>query len=342
MAKTADTSPVHSRSLRILYLRDYLMSNSDRDHGITVEQIQKHLESNGIPAERKTIYSDLDALKAYGDDIVLHRGKTFDYRISSRFFEDAEINLLVNAVESCKFITRDKSLQLINKLGTLTSVFHSRELKHRLLVDGQIKTQNESVYDTVNAIYECINSKNMLSFKYFRYGRRKQRVYGHNGKKYTVSPLGVYFSDNNYYLLAYSPENKEIRNYRADRIADARIINPPKEYEIPGSIADFDIEKYTREMFSMFGGEPKEVVMQFHEDIASQVVDRFGTDLVFIPEGETDFRVKAKVVPSPTFYSWIASFAGRARILDPPEVVDGYRKMLESVLRSEENDRETE
>lgn len=334
MPQLPDSAPMHARSLRILYLRQQLMAETDRDHGLSLELLQNYLEGMGIPAERKTVYSDIEALQSFGDDILLHRGKIFDYRVLTRDFEDAEISLLVNAVESCKFITRDKSLQLINKLGNLTSSFRARNLRRNTQLDGRVKSQNENIYDTVNALYDSLNTGEMFTFRYFRYGRSKEQIFGHGGLKYRVYPLGVQFSDNNYYLIAYSLADGEIRNYRADRMSDAKSTHFLKKDVIPDEYRSFDIEEYSREMFSMFGGEPAEVTMQFHESLASQVIDRFGSELVFIPEGKEDFKVKTRVVPSPNFFSWIASFSGRAKILNPPGVVSDYREMLSAALEA--------
>lgn len=335
MPKLPDNAPMHSRSLRILYIRKCLTENTDSDHGMSIEDIQKYLSGLGIPAERKTVYADIEALQEFGDDIRLNRGKTYDYRLITREFEDAEISLLVNAVESCRFITRDKSLQLIEKLGSLTSSYRAENLRHGKLVDGRVKSRNEDIYNTVNAVYDSISSRQIFTFRYFRYGRSKEQIFGHNGRKYRVFPLGVYFSDNNFYLIAYSPSDKGIRNYRVDRMAEAAISAFRKADDVPEEYFSFDVEEYTREMFSMFGGKPEEVTMQFHEELASQVIDRFGDSLIFMPEGKTDFKVSTKVVPSPNFYSWIASFAGRAKILDPPEVVSAYRGMLKAALENE-------
>ena len=189
------------QKLKLLHVRNYLLQNSDEEHPITVNQMIQYLESNGIAAERKSIYDDIEALRTFGMDIEeCKRGRVFGYYVASRTFELPELKLLVDSVQSSKFITHKKTASLIKKIETLASV-HSAQLLHRqVFVKNRIKTMNESIYYNVDEIHNGISNNRKIRFLYFEYNVAKERQYRHGGAYYVVSPFAMTWDDENYYL----------------------------------------------------------------------------------------------------------------------------------------------
>ncbi len=315
-----------SRKLKLLYIIKLLASKTDEHKGVTADEMCAYLEGVGIPAERKSIYSDIESLRHFGYDIELVRTNRFEYRLMSREFQLPELKLLVDAVESSKFITKKKSLELIGKLGGLASENEARELRRSVYVDGRVKTMNESIYYAVDNIHLAIGLDRTLNFKYFDYSRDKKRVLRHNGETYHVAPLALTYSDGNYYLLAYSASHGAIRTYRVDRMDGVGIGKAPRA--LPKDLVDFDPARYSSEMFDMFGGARRAVTLIFDNDLATVVVDRFGTDLTFVPSGGERFTVTADIAVSPNFFGWLASFVGRAGIVSPADVKEEYLALL--------------
>ena len=326
------------QKLKLLLLRDYLLQNTDENHGVTVRQMIEHLDRCGVKAERKSLYSDLDALGegGYGMDILSDNGR---YSLASRDFELQEVKLLVDMVQSSNFITKRKTQALIKKLETLVSVHDAKLLERNVYVRNRVKAMNESVYINVDRISEAINEDARLRFQYFQYNRRKQEVLRHGGRVHEVSPFALIWVDQNYYLLAYDPAYGAMRHYRVDRMTQLSARPGPREGK--ALFEKTDMSTYTAKVFNMFTGEEKRVTLRFAERLADPVIDRFGEDVILIPEGDAHFTVTVDVVVSPTFYAWLSSFGRDAEILAPAEVRAGMAAGLRELLSLYEKEEQT-
>ncbi len=317
------------QKLKLLYLRDFLLRETDDKHSATVRQMIAHLEGRGVSAERKSLYDDLATLGAdgYGLDIVSDNG---NYSLASRDFELQEVKLLVDMVQSSNFITRRKTAQLITKLEGLCSRHEARLLSRQVYVRNRVKAMNESVYINVDKISEAIAGDRLLRFQYFQYNTRKQKELRHAGRLHEVSPFALIWVDQNYYLLAYSAEHESMRHYRVDRMTRITSAEGPRRGK--EVFAATDMSTYTTKVFNMFTGEEKRVRLRCDASLADPVIDRFGEDVSMIPEGDDAFTVTVDVVVSPQFYAWLTPFGTRVEILDPPEVREGFCRQLKALL----------
>ena len=288
-----------------------------------------HLENCGISAERKSLYDDLAALgpDGYGMDIVSDNG---NYSLASRDFELQEVKLLVDMVQSSNFITKRKTQALIRKLETLVSVHDAKLLERNVYVRNRVKAMNESVYINVDKISEAINEDARLRFQYFQYNRRKQKVLRHGGRVHEVSPFALIWVDQNYCLLAYDPASGAMRHYRVDRMTQLSARPGPRQGK--ELFAKTDMSTYTTKVFNMFTGEEKRVRLRCDASLADPFIDRFGEDVSMVPEGEDAFTVTVDAVVSPQSYAWLFPFSSRCEILDPPEVREGFRRHLQTLL----------
>lgn len=322
-----------NQKLKLPYLMKIMLEQTDEEHPITVPQIIEELAKYDISAERKSVYSDLEALSLFGLDIVSQRGKTHGYFVASRDFELPELKLLVDSVQSSKFITHKKSMSLISKIEKLTSRGNARKLHRQVFVTNRVKTLNEQIYYNVDKIQEAIISGKQISFLYFDINPKKQKVYRKDGGLYRESPVSLTWDDENYYMITYKERYKSFTHFRVDKmdkiqICDEDIIYPPNE---------FDLAAYTKTVFSMFGGEETEVTVKFKNNLAGAVFDRFGTNIPIIQSEDEHFVCRIKVAVSPHFLSWIISFGNRAEIISPNEVVDQIKALLDSVRQNYSN-----
>ena len=312
------------QKLKLFYLRDFLLRNSDEEHLVTIKDMIAHLASHDISAERKSLYSDLSLLQDYGMDIVrTPKG----YYVGSRAFELPELKLLVDSVQSSKFITHKKTATLIHKLESLASVHEAKQLNRQVFVMNRIKSMNESIYYNVDAIHEAIAADRQITFLYYEYGRDKKERLRRDGGRYEVSPFALTWDSENYYLIAFDSENAQIRHYRVDRMKGIQLSEKPREGH--SCYERLDPDRYERSTFSMFNGEDTPVTMEFDGRLAGAVIDRFGKDILFIPCENGAFRVNVPVSVSPPFFGWIFGFDGGARLIGPEWVVERYRQMLE-------------
>ena len=317
-----------NQKLKIFYILDYLERNSNPDHPVRASELISMLERNhNILCERKTVYSDIAALQDYGVDIVSLPGKNGGYYIASRNFELPELKLLIDAVQSSRFLTEKKSRELIEKLCNQCNEHDARLMRRDVVVSGRVKSMNETIYYNVDAVQEAIGLNRQISFRYFDWGMDGQRKY--REKDYIASPYGLCQDNENYYLLALSPRHG-ITSYRLDRMSDIRTLDDRREPcpELTGKA----LTEHANRLFQMYSGETSAVKLRFHRSLVNVVIDRFGRDTMLIPDGEEHFVFTVKVAVSPMFLSWVIGFGNKAKILHPQSVIDQCRQMCQDAL----------
>ncbi|MEE1328848.1 MAG: transcriptional regulator [Oscillospiraceae bacterium] len=312
-----------NQKLKIFYILDYLQRNSHQDHPVRASELIDMLQRNyNIACERKTIYSDIQALQDYGVDIESIPGKNGGYYIASRNFELPELKLLIDAVQSSRFLTEKKSRELIEKLCNQCSIHDARLMRRDMLVSGRVKSMNETIYYNVDAIQDAISMNRVISFRYFDWGIDGKRKY--REKNYYASPYGLCQDNENCYLLAHSPRHG-ITSYRVDRMSEITITEDVRTPcpELTGKA----LHEHANRLFQMFAGDSVNVKMRFHKTLANVVIDRFGRDTILIPEGSEYFNFTVNVAVSPMFLSWVIGFGSKAKILYPQSVIDECRQM---------------
>lgn len=301
-----------NQKLKLLYLMRYLLRESDEKHPVTVAQMIGELERLGVQAERKSVYDDLEALRLYGLDVVQDRGK---YYVGERDFELPELKLLVDSIQSSKFVTEKKTLALIKKLEGLASVHDAQLLERQLYVRGRVKSMNESVYYNVDEISGAITRDRAIRFRYYEITPDKRRQARRGGAFYVVSPYALLWDDENYYLLAWEAASASLRHYRVDKMAQIEALEQPREGK--EAFRALDMSQYTQRVFGMFGGQTQRVKLRFADHLAGAVVDRFGRDVMLVRDGEEHFTVTVEVAVSPQFFAWVFGFGTEAEILSP-------------------------
>lgn len=303
----------NNQKAKLLHIARMFWEQTDEDHTLTVKQIIAQLDAMGIRADRRTVYDDMETLRALGMDIVRQKGKTFDYFLGSRTFELPELKLLVDAVQSSKFLTEKKSAQLIEKLESLTSRPQAKQLAREVYVSHRVKTMNESIYYNVDRIHMAIGADRQIDFQYYEYTLDKKLRFKRDGAIYTVSPYQLIWEDENYYMVAYHPRYDTLSHFRVDKMAHIRITDQPRRpLERP-----FDAGEYAKRMFGMFAGEQQTVQVAFAAPLIGVVIDRFGKEIITaaLPDGR--FTAQFQTALSPGFFAWLMQFGRQAEILAP-------------------------
>jgi predicted DNA-binding transcriptional regulator YafY len=312
---------------KLLYLMKIFQEKTDEGHTLTLAELIRELERYDITAERKSIYDDIEALRRFGLDIVATRSKTVGYYLASRSFELPELRLLVDSVQSSKFITHKKSSELIRKIESLCSMYEAQTLQRQVYVANRIKTMNESIYYNVDTIQNGMSEGKKISFKYFEYTITKERVYRKGGQRYIISPWALTWDDENYYMIGFDAEADIIKHFRVDKMADILVTKEPRDgQEHFGSL---DLAVYSKRLFSMYHGAEETVRLEFDNRLIGVVIDRFGKDLIISPSGEGRFTFQTRVAVSPQFLAWVASFGSEVRIISPQSTVQEFMKLLD-------------
>ena len=320
-----------NQKLKLLYLMQMLLERSDENHPLTVQDMIDELSLLDISAERKSIYADLEALRVFGLDIMQSKGKSTGYYIASRDFELPELKLLVDSVQSSKFITHRKTLSLIKKIEGLASVYDAQLLQRQVYVRNRVKSMNESVYYNVDEISGAISRDRIIRFNYFEFDVNKQRRYRHDGKVYEISPFALMWDDENYYMLGYDPEAEKLKHYRVDKMTN--IESAETERSGKELFAGMDMSSYSKQVFGMFTGSEQTVKLRFENRLAGAVIDRFGKEVMLIPDGNEHFTVSADIAVSPQFYAWVFGFGTAVEILSPDSARRELAQLAKSVSR---------
>lgn len=315
---------------KLLYIAQYLMENTDETHAVSTPQLIEYLNSQGIKAERKSIYNDIDTLNEFGMDIIRsdeHRG---GYMLASRPFELAEVKLLVDLVQSSKFITEKKSRELIGKLETLVSKHNAKAMRRQVEILGRSKAHNENIYYNVDMVHSAISQNVKIRFHYFDWDVNKNMKLRHDGAWYEVSPWKLTWDDENYYLMAFDDKTKEIRFYRVDKIVDISLTEISREGK--DNFNNIDMAAFSKKTFGMFAGEEKIVRLCCENSLTGVIIDTFGTEVALRKQDDTHFIARAEVEVSPQFFGWLAGLGARVEIISPDEVREEYKTYLAKII----------
>ncbi len=318
-----------NQKLKLLYLLKIFNEKTDEEHPITMSGIIEQLEKNGVTAERKSIYDDIRMLQTFGVDIVTVKGRTTGYYVGSRTFELPELKLLVDTVQSSKFITVKKSFELIKKLESFASEHEASQLQRQVFVQNRIKAMNESIYYNVDFIHSAISENKKISFKYFEWDFKGERKFRRDGARYKVSPWALTWDDENYYMIAYDSEAEIIKHFRVDKIVSAETVNEQREGK---ELFDkFDMALYSKKIFGMFGGEEITVMLKCDKSLVGIIIDRFGKDVMTV-EYDDYFTVTVKVCQSPMFISWVMGFGNKMEVLKPEALREKIKETAQSIV----------
>ncbi len=323
-----------NQKLKLLYIIKILSEQTDEEHCISTQKLIEELAKYDIKAERKSIYDDINQLIDFGYDIILLKSRVNGgYYMAGREFELAELKLLVEVVQSSKFITLKKSKELIAKIEKLASKPEARQLQRQVYVANRIKTANESIYYIVDDIHRAIQNNEQISFQYLEWNLEKKLIPRREGKLYKVSPWALTCKDENYYLIAYNNEEDKIKHFRVDKMGSIKALSNVKR-EGSALFERFDIADYANKTFSMYGGKEETVTIQLENQLIGVVMDRFGQDASIRIRDEEHFSVRVNVAISGQFFGWLTGLGAGARLIAPENVVEQYRQFVDGIIKN--------
>lgn len=321
-----------NQKLKLLYILKILSEQTDEEHCMSAQKLIEELAKYDVKAERKSIYDDMNQLIDFGYDIILTKSRANGgYYLASREFELAELKLLVEVVQSSKFITLKKSKELIGKIEKLASQSEAKQLQRQVYVANRIKTANESIYYIVDDIHRAIQDNEQISFQYLEWNLEKQLVPRKDGKLYQVSPWALTCKDENYYLIAHDKEEDKIKHFRVDKMGSIQVLSGIKR-KGAALFERFDIADYANKTFSMFGGKQEIVTIQFQNQLIGVVMDRFGRDVSIRKRDDGHFSVRVTVAVSGQFFGWLTGLGAGACLTAPADIVEQYRTYLQNVI----------
>ena len=319
--------------LKILYLMRILLRDTDKDHILNAEQLCKKLEAEyEMTCNRKTIYADIERLQRYVLAVKQVKGDRQGYFVDEREFSLPELKLLVDAVQSSKFISKDKSRDLIKKLETFTSKENARQLQRDVFIYNRIKSENPEIYQNIDLLHAAMAENRQICFQYCEWTIKKELVPRKNGKIYEVSPWALTWDDENYYLVGYDQESDKIKHYRVDKMKSMSLSE--KKRAGKDNFENFDLASYARKTFGMYGGRDESVLLRGEKSLVGVILDRFGKNAMIMPDGEDHFKTDVLVTVSPQFFGWVTAIGDRLQIIGPEDVREGYKNYLQDIMNA--------
>ena len=301
-----------------------LQKYTDEDHPVSTRDIMAYYKENGMSSDRKTLDADIKLLQEQGFDLIKIKSSPNKYYIASREFELPELKLLIDAVQSSRFITEKKSRELSKKLAGLASAEQAKELDRHTGVNGRAKSTNEQQLYTVDTITKAINEKKKIRYQYQEYDGKKRKILRNDGEVYVLSPYMLYWNEDFYYVVGYSDKRECITAFRVDRIVNIEITDDKAVKRPKG----FKVSNYSDSIFGMYSGPEAEVELECHNDLMKYIIDRFGEKIKVRPTENGTFLTTVTVQLSPVFYGWVFQFGGGIKIVGPNEAVEEYKTML--------------
>ena len=321
-----------NQKLKLLYLVKILMEETDEQHGLTCPELIRRLSAYDVSADRKTLYLDFEELRHFGIDVIREQeGREHYYHIGGRIFELPELKLLVDAVQSSKFITDRKSRELIGKLETLASRHEAEKLNRQVVIPGRVKTMNESIYYNIDKLHDAIGRNRRIRFQYFQWNLKKETELRHGGARYQVSPWGLIWDNENYYLVGFDHEDQKIKHYRVDKMLRIDVTEEAREGH--EAFQSFNPAGYSKSLFGMYGGEETRVTLEADVRLIGIFIDRFGKDIPVIPTEGNRFRTMLNIAVSPQFFGWLMAFSDQVRIVSPEPVVQEMKETVRKISR---------
>ena len=319
---------------RLICLAGVFEKYSDEEHPLTVGMLMNMLAESGISVTRQTLYKDFEELSLWGYPVKAVRGREYGYYLDKRTFELAELKLMVDAVQSARFIDREKCALLIDKLGSLTSVHRALRLKRQVYAVKKKDADIGRIYENIDMIHEAISLSRKIRYKYYDWSPEKRRVARHNGAYYVATPVALIWDDENYYLVAYDEGEKKIKHFRVDKLGRVYMLEEPASRN--ETIEKLDLALYSEQVFGMYSGRQELVTLVCHNSLAGVIVDKFGQDVTFFREGAEHFSISVRVMVSPNFFSWILMFGSKIKIKAPASVVNEFKSTLLTVAKEYE------
>ena len=321
-----------NQKFKFTYLMKIMQEKTDDEHSLTMSQIMDELEKYDVTAERKSIYNDFqDMTDKFGIEIIKEQiGRETYYHVGSRQFELAEVKLLIDAIQSSKFITRAKSRELIAKIKSFVSEHQAKQLQRQVFINDRVKTMNESVYYNVDDIHTAINENRKIKFRYYKWDITGKLVPRHGGDWFVVSPWVLTWDDENYYLVAFDDYDHKIKHYRVDKMMKISIVEAKRDGK--DAFKDFDMAAYSKSTFGMYQGNKTRVTITFANYMCGVFLDRFGKDITFRKVDDARSELSVDVNVSPQFFGWIFSLGKDVRVTGPSEVVDQMREAARAFL----------
>ncbi|MGR3764684.1 helix-turn-helix transcriptional regulator [Rossellomorea sp. NS-SX7] len=318
---------------RLLRLMTIFTQETDEDHELSLDDIIlrfKQIYGPDVKLNKNSLKDDINHLINHSFDVTINQekdGLPKYYSHQYRLFELYELRMLVDAVVSAKFITKQETRQLIGKIRKLTSNHQGKKLQNEIQVDSSIKSESPFIRLAIHDLHQAISERRIITFQYGRYDIDKHFNLSHGGSLYKVKPYALTWANDFYYLIAYYYEAGEIRHYRVDRLRNVNTLEESFPYE------PFDVSKYVQSTFHMFAGDEEWIKIKFHNQLINVIIDKFGKEADIRKYDENHFILTTKARISGGLVNWILNFGSKAEVISPASLLETVKQEIISMYK---------
>lgn len=270
---------------------DILRTYSDENVSLSIREIQHHIKKRlGVMIDRRTIYSYIKDMKALGMDVSDYDKSKEGYYLSSNYFNVEEIRVLADAVLTSNFITKDKTIELLDKLKAFNSIYQNKEFLRDIFVEDIPKSINGEVFGNMSKISEAIKLDRKICFNYcdYDYCRRLIHRVDDSGMPmiYKKNPAYVVLRSDNYYLICMDEESQTLEYFSIDRMLNVSVAYDEGIdglFRIENLRNSLNSMEYLTKNVSLFPGEEIIVVVQFKKKVLNSILEKMG-DYIYIME----------------------------------------------------------
>ena len=340
--------PETGKKIIILYILQILRKYTDADHTMTQQQIAEKLRSEfGLEVNRATVKRNVQDLIDAGYDIQYtevvrsHTDKRTGEKEENIIYTDlyyehdfteSELHMLIDGLLFSRSVPYKQRKQLIDKLGKLSSSYFNQRMNHVHCMSAD-SPQNPELFHTIDILDEAISGGKQIRITYCHYGTDMQLHPGLNEdgsiKRQVINPYQMVASEGRYYLICNNDHYSTVSNYRIDRITDIELLDTPaKPKNQVEELADgLNLQDYVYQNLNMFSGKPEKVEFVIPKSAVSLVIDFFGKHVSFHEQRDGSVSCNLRV-STEAMRRWAVQFAGIARVVSPPELVEEIREEI--------------
>ena len=322
----------------MLLIAELLRTFTDGEHGLKTEDIQDviQLRTGKRPSQTKVL-SDIHELaenQLFGTEIQIpKRGETKGFRCTKAFITSDQARLLINMVQTCKFVSLDQRRELCEALHGMVSYHQQDRIVESVYVDERelLPRSEQDVFEAANIAFQAIQHGKKVVFQYAQRGADGKEFLILHGATYEENPIGLVYSFGNYYLETWKEGRQKRYARRLDKIRNMRV----SEADIVDIETIESLRSNTRnrigQQFDMWGDDTPRTLF-FHAKYAGigYAYDRFGTGIKFhdVNRKKSSGYFRADVQLGATFYRWLFGMHGLISVSRPKSVlwVEQFRK----------------
>ncbi|MDR3295175.1 MAG: WYL domain-containing protein [Clostridiales Family XIII bacterium] len=325
-----------------------LNRHTDKNHRLSQKEIVELLLNDyGMEVERKAVKRNLENLLDAGYDIECsesvrrrQNGEEETLRTDwyiNRKFDDSELRLLIDSLLFSKHIPYSQCKTLIQKLKGLSNRYFDAKVRHVCNLPENLPSGKQLFY-TIDVLDEAIGEKRQVAFRYGSYGIDKKPHPRKNGageiREYIVNPYQIVATNGRYYLIGNYDKYDNVAHYRLDRIEGIRLLEgkAKEKRRVRGLENGLDLPKHMAEHIYMFAGESVRAKFRFPRDMAGEVIDWFGMDVVFSDVTEAEATAAVTVNAGAMFF-WGLQYGESVEILEPQPLRERVSAAAESMCR---------